>query len=94
MLFNICTLFHKRQITKNETLTKNRANAGVEALRKFFPKDKWGHIVISPVENANIGKYWGDVRKEAIDKAKADGKTGNQLNVAIAEAWKKWSNFA
>jgi hypothetical protein len=76
--------------TKNETLTKNRANAGVEALRKFFPKDKWGQIVISPVENANIGKYWGDVRKEAIDKAKADGKTGNQLNVAIAEAWKKW----
>lgn len=76
--------------TKNENLTKDRANAGVEEVRKHFPADKWPNIIISPVENANIGTYWGDVRQAAIDKAKNEGKTGSALTAVIKTAWEKW----
>ena len=74
----------------NKKLTQNRANAGLNAIKVHFPVDKYPNIKIVPVENANIGTYWGDVRKEALDKAKKEGKTGSQLNTVIAEAWKKW----
>jgi hypothetical protein len=74
----------------NKKLTQNRANAGLDAIKAHFPVADYPLIKIVPVENANIGKYWGDVRKEAIDKAKKEGKTGSQLNTVIAEAWKKW----
>ena len=74
----------------NKKLTQDRANAGLEAIKAHFPVKDYPLIKIVPVENANIGKYWGDVRKEAIDKAKKEGKTGSQLNTVIAEAWKKW----
>ena len=75
---------------RNENLTKARGDAGVAAIRKHFPKADWPNIKISPVYNANIGDYWGDVRKAAIDKAKGEGKSGAELNPIIFAAYKNW----